>query len=477
MDQSQTPQPAQTPSQRPGHRDLMYCHECENEWYRDEHGLQCNECGSDFTEIIEDDNDPRDQHMLDHDHDHDDDNESMPSLEEAPRSMGHNYPQGRNPWADDDPDEADISNVQWRQLGPGRFNVTMVRTLSPADLGRGGAGGGAIGGFAALLNNLIGSGRQQLDQGEHQHEHQQGEGQDDREGGGDHHPRSNSGSGTLPGGNRFTYTASARLHPRDPDHPGPRLEPVDELNNVLAGLMAAFGEPPGPHGPHHNHHDHDHDHMDHDHPLRFNPLMGFFASAFPGMGGGQMGDFVYSQEGLDRIISQLMEQNATSNAPPPATQEAIDSLPRKPVTESMLGPEGRAECSICMDEVNLGEEVTELPCHHWFHHQCVAAWLKEHDTCPHCRKGITKRDENKAGNNNDNNGPGGNNAGNDTGSGSGYDSNPSRSMPGAFDAAEDSTSSNPFTTAGSPGQHNAAASVENTGGMGVRLRGWFEPQR
>jgi len=30
----------------------MFCHECADEWYRDERGLTCPECGSDFTEIV-----------------------------------------------------------------------------------------------------------------------------------------------------------------------------------------------------------------------------------------------------------------------------------------------------------------------------------------------------------------------------------------------------------------------------------------
>jgi E3 ubiquitin-protein ligase RNF115/126 len=104
----------------------------------------------------------------------------------------------------------------------------------------------------------------------------------------------------------------------------------------------------------------------------------------------QHGDAVFSQEALDRVISQLMEQNAGSTAPPPASEAAIRSLPTRKVEESMMGNDGKAECSICMDNVEIGQEVTVLPCNHWFHGDCVTAWLKEHDTCPHCRKGITK---------------------------------------------------------------------------------------
>ena len=56
----------------------------------------------------------------------------------------------------------------------------------------------------------------------------------------------------------------------------------------------------------------------------------------------------------------------------------------------MLGDDGKAECSICMDRVDLGTEVTVLPCNHWFHETCVKSWLSEHDTCPHCRRGISQ---------------------------------------------------------------------------------------
>ena len=202
--------------------------------------------------------------------------------------------------------------------------------------------------------------------------------------------------------------------------------------SVLAGLFAAFGEtnpnaPSNPRNP-----------QDHDFPnMPINPLMGLFAA----MSGGQHGDFVTSQEAMDRIISQLMEQTATSNAPGPASQSDIDALPRKKVTPDMLGDDGKADCSICMDEVAPEEEVTQLPCRHWFHHQCVAAWLKEHDTCPHCRKGITK-DESAA-----KDGPAG---------AASSSADPTANMPGAFNVSGEGTSSNPFVVPGSSSPPHAA---------------------
>lgn len=101
------------------------------------------------------------------------------------------------------------------------------------------------------------------------------------------------------------------------------------------------------------------------------------------------GDAVYSQEEFDRIISQLVEQNSSGNAPPPAPETAIRQLPKKTVDQEFLGPEGKAECSICMDPVEMGSEVTVLPCKHWFHGNCIELWLNQHNTCPHCRRPIT----------------------------------------------------------------------------------------
>jgi len=45
---------ASTAQQPPttGRREMMFCHECHDEWYRDQHGIICPECDSEFTEIV-----------------------------------------------------------------------------------------------------------------------------------------------------------------------------------------------------------------------------------------------------------------------------------------------------------------------------------------------------------------------------------------------------------------------------------------
>ncbi|KAI2635443.1 hypothetical protein GGS21DRAFT_82667 [Xylaria nigripes] len=100
------------------------------------------------------------------------------------------------------------------------------------------------------------------------------------------------------------------------------------------------------------------------------------------------GDVVYSQEALDRIITNLMEANPQSNAPPPATESAIAALPKKKLDRDMLGPEMKGECTICIEEVHAGDEVSVLPCGHWFHEECAGLWLKQHNSCPVCRATI-----------------------------------------------------------------------------------------
>lgn len=115
---------------------------------------------------------------------------------------------------------------------------------------------------------------------------------------------------------------------------------------------------------------------------------GSFLNMFFDPANARSGDAVFTQEAMDRVVSQMMDAQQ-SNGAPPAPQNLIDQLPKKSLDKTMAGDDGKAECSICMDNVELETEVTVLPCNHWFHFECIESWLKEHNTCPHCRKSIT----------------------------------------------------------------------------------------
>lgn len=65
---------------------------------------------------------------------------------------------------------------------------------------------------------------------------------------------------------------------------------------------------------------------------------------------------------MDDIITQLMEQNAASHAPPPATADAMDSLPRIKADKALV--DGGKECTVCKEGFTIGESVVPLPCTH-----------------------------------------------------------------------------------------------------------------
>ena len=72
------------------------------------------------------------------------------------------------------------------------------------------------------------------------------------------------------------------------------------------------------------------------------------------------------------------------------SKDFINSLPVQKVSEEMIQQE--MTCGICLEQLQLGEDVIELPCQdkHYFHikkENCegIYPWLKTNNTCPMCR--------------------------------------------------------------------------------------------
>lgn len=353
-------------------REVIYCHACENEWYRDEHAaLECPRCQGEVTEIISPENDPR-------------------IVEDEPPAFGRGPPVFDNYHeSDSDPEEADIEQHVHR-TPTGFFMHRTIRS------GQGGQGANhqneldVIQRFSDMLMEFNG-------------------GRPGRSGpdvlfppippiapaGQEHYPA----GGGMPAITRTTFrrtpfgaTSVTIINSGGPPPPG-------GFNAIFSDMMNNGGPPAGsnPTGA--------------DNPNGPNAQPGQGQPAFPALlqgllamfldpAGAAHGDAVYTQEALDRIVTQLMEQNQQSNGAPPASQEAIAKLGKKQVELDDLGLDGKAECTICIDELHVGDEVTVLPCKHWFHGECVTLWLKEHNTCPICRSPI------EGGNRNNNNNSG-----------------------------------------------------------------------
>nr|XP_057922510.1 E3 ubiquitin-protein ligase RNF126-like [Doryrhamphus excisus] len=96
-------------------------------------------------------------------------------------------------------------------------------------------------------------------------------------------------------------------------------------------------------------------------------------------------DYAWGANGLDAIVTQLLNQ-FENTGPPPADRERIKSLPSISVTEEHVG--AGLECPVCKEDYSVGERVRQLPCNHLFHNDCIVPWLEQHDTCPVCRKSL-----------------------------------------------------------------------------------------
>ncbi|XP_009803711.1 NEP1-interacting protein-like 1 [Nicotiana tabacum] len=71
--------------------------------------------------------------------------------------------------------------------------------------------------------------------------------------------------------------------------------------------------------------------------------------------------------------------------------DSVEKIPKIIIANDndMDGSGERVSCSVCLQDLQLGETVRCLPqCHHMFHLPCIDTWLLRHGSCPLCRRDL-----------------------------------------------------------------------------------------
>ncbi|XP_014239011.1 E3 ubiquitin-protein ligase RNF115 isoform X1 [Trichogramma pretiosum] len=108
---------------------------------------------------------------------------------------------------------------------------------------------------------------------------------------------------------------------------------------------------------------------------------------------GNPGDYVWGQNGLDTIVTQLLNQ-MDGTGPPPLPKHLIEEIPTSKITQEQV--DSKLQCSVCWDDFVVNESVRQLPCQHHFHEPCIVPWLELHGTCPICRQSLGEQSTSEA---------------------------------------------------------------------------------
>ena len=68
----------------------------------------------------------------------------------------------------------------------------------------------------------------------------------------------------------------------------------------------------------------------------------------------------------------------------PASRRVVENLPTIMVTEEVLNLMSNEICTVCQQGFMIGQELSQLPCNHMYHKDCILTWLGHRNTCPLC---------------------------------------------------------------------------------------------
>lgn len=106
------------------------------------------------------------------------------------------------------------------------------------------------------------------------------------------------------------------------------------------------------------------------------------------------GDYAWGNAGFDAVITQLLNNLDGSNSgPPPMPKDQVENLPTVKISDDQV-KNTNLQCTVCMDDFQVGDSARQLPCEHFFHQDCIVPWLNLASitsSLPECsRKKITR---------------------------------------------------------------------------------------
>ncbi|KAI5076839.1 hypothetical protein GOP47_0008904 [Adiantum capillus-veneris] len=93
---------------------------------------------------------------------------------------------------------------------------------------------------------------------------------------------------------------------------------------------------------------------------------------------------------LHRLLSGILQSGRSGSLP--ASKAAIAAMPTFKISKRSLESEACGdletlhECAVCKEVFEIGGEVKEMPCKHFYHSNCILPWLELHSSCPLCRQ-------------------------------------------------------------------------------------------
>ena len=97
---------------------------------------------------------------------------------------------------------------------------------------------------------------------------------------------------------------------------------------------------------------------------------------------------------FNNFVNIIMSLDPNLLGNPPASQRAIDSLPKFEVNKDNIDKFKDITCNICLEGFEIGNVLRVLECKHEFHETCIITWLKSRNTCPVCRHELESNDPN-----------------------------------------------------------------------------------